>query len=159
MAVRTVPTRTTDAAMSDARELALQLAGGRQRRWIDPVRLGVVMRPDETALRVIVASFVIRLDGQWTTREPVSVVITSERLLVRFAAGELASLWWAGIVGVEIDVDRGWLVLDYGDGTPRAILGPALHALAVATIWALYGPEALLTHPALAGVRHGGESR
>lgn len=157
--VVTVRTPTTDAAMSDACALALQLAGVRHCRWVDPVTLGVVLRPNETGFRVVAASFAIRLDGQWTMAEPVSVVITSERLLVRFAAGELGALWWAGVVGVEIDVERGWMVLDYADGMPRAILGSALDVLAVAAVWALYGAEALLTHPALAGVRRSGVGR
>lgn len=93
--MQTVGTPPTDAATCDARALALELAGVRQRHWLDPMAIGVVLRPEEAAFRVIVASFAIRLDGQWSGREPVSVVITSERLLVRFAAGDLASLWWA----------------------------------------------------------------
>ncbi|MFC6706855.1 hypothetical protein [Flexivirga alba] len=153
--MQTVQTPTSDGAVSDARALALELAGVRQCQWLDPMALGVVLRPEEAAFRVVAASFAIRLDGQWTVGESASVLITSERLLLRFGAGELAALWWAGVVGVEIDVERGWLVLDYGDGMPRAILGPALNVLAVAAVWALYGAEALLTHRALASVRRG----
>jgi len=140
-------------ATADARALALELAAVRPATQLDPVALGVVLRPGESALRAVGAGFAIRLDGWWTPVEPVVVVVTTDRLLVRFAGGELAALWWAGVMGLEVDVVGGRLVLDYGDGAPRTLLGAAVAVLAVAAVWAIYGAEALLTHPDLATLR------
>ena len=143
------------SATTDARTLALELAGVNALTHLDPVVLGVVLEAGETAFRAVSSGFAVRLGGQWTAPEPVFVIVTTKRLLVRFAGGELAALWWAGVVGVEVDVAHDRLVLDYGDGTPRTLLGPAVGVLAVAAVWALYGAETLLTHPALDGIRQG----
>src|SRR5699024_2314531 len=62
--VQTVHTPPTDAATCDARALALELAGVRQGQCLDPVAVGVVLRPEEVAVRAVTASFAIRLDGQ-----------------------------------------------------------------------------------------------
>lgn len=45
------------------------------------------------------------------------------------------------------------LVLDCGDGQPRAVTGQHVTRLEVAALWALYGVKALVRHPALEPVR------
>jgi hypothetical protein len=56
-------------------------------------------------------------------------------------------------VGFDPDIDRGHVVLDYGDGSPRAVSGADAALVAVAGIASLYGVELLTTHPALAPLR------
>ena len=123
------------------------------RSWVDAPALGLVLQADETAFRHVGSWLGIRIDGTWLHPEWVSLVITDRRLIARLANGELASLWWSGVVGISANPTEGSLVLDFGDGRPRMLGGPALPAILVAAVWALYGPEALVTHPDLASLR------
>lgn len=74
--------------------------------------------------------------------------MTNRRLLCRFASGRLKSLWWSGVVGLQVDPAAEHVVLDYGDGQPVNLLGAEVAPLAVVGIASVYGPEAMLTHPA-----------
>jgi len=135
----------------DARALALQLTRLTESAVsIDPSSLGIVLQPGETAFRHVGAWLGIRIDGVWQHPEWVSLVITDRRLIARFANDELASLWWGGVVGMSASPAEGRIVLDFGDGRPRLLGGPCLPAILVAAVWALYGPQALVTHPDLA---------
>lgn len=75
--------------------------------------------------------------------------MTDRRLITRFDTGELVPLSWAGVVGFEPDIEGGHVVLDMGDGVRRAFSGAAAPIVVVAAAAALYGVEALVTHPAL----------
>ena len=90
----------------------------------------------------------------WSLPSWSQVLITERRLLVRLDTGELVSLWWGSLVGFEADLANGHVVLDFGDGRPRLLSGPAVALVAVAGVGRLYGREALLAHPALAPLRN-----
>jgi hypothetical protein len=141
------------AAFVDARNLALELAGMHSAASLDPMVAGVVLRPGESLRRLVNAWLRQRAPEGWTEPSWSQVFVTDERLLVRLGSGELASLWWGSLVGFEADLPAEHVVLDFGDGQPRLLSGPSAAVLAVAGVAALYGPEALATHPALSPLR------
>ena len=141
-------------ANDDARRLAMEIAGLEPTECVDPVGMRVVLEPEETAWRQLDGLWLrVKVDGAWSDASPGRALVTSRRLLVRLHGGEVLSLWWGSLVGFDPDLDRGHVVLDYGDGSPRAGTGPGAASVAVAGIASLYGVEALTTHPALGALR------
>ena len=141
------------AAFVDARNLVLELAGMQPGASLDPTVAGIVPRPGETLRRLVNAWLRQRTPEGWTEPSWSQVFVTDQRLLVRLGSGELASLWWGSLVGFEADLANDHVVLDFGDGFPRLLSGPSAAVMAVAGVCALYGPEALTTHPALSPLR------
>ena len=142
------------AALADARNLALELAGMNAPFAIDAMAAGLVLERGEFGRRMAGLWLRVRLGGMWSLPSWSQVLITDRRLLVRLGTGELVSLWWGSLVGFEADLQQGHVVLDFGDGHPRSLSGPAVALVAVAGVGRLYGPEALLVHPALALLRN-----
>ena len=141
------------AAFVDARNLALELAGVQPGASLDPAFAGIVLRPGERVCRLVNAWIRQRAPEGWSEPSWSQVFVTDQRLLVRLGSGELASLWWGALVGFEADLGGDHVVLDFGDGFPRLLSGPAAAVMAVAGVAALYGAEALTTHPALSPLR------
>jgi hypothetical protein len=139
------------AACEDARHLAVELAAGRPARPIDAMSLGLVTEPDETAYRYVSAAIsqYDKRERLWPFPVPVAVLITDQRLIVRLPRGATFSLWWRGIVALDVDVDAGRVVLDYSDNEPRALGGPAVSDIAVAAVAGVYGVAGMLRHPGL----------
>jgi hypothetical protein len=142
------------AAFVDARNLALELAGMNPSFTIDAMAAGLVLEQGEFGRRMAGLWLRMRLNGAWSQPSWSQVLITDRRLLVRLDTGELVSLWWGSLVGFEADLQQGHAVLDFGDGHPRSLSGPAVALVAVAGVGRLYGPEAMLAHPALAPLRN-----
>lgn len=142
------------AAFADARQLALELAGITEPYALDAMAAGLVLERGEIGRRMAGLWLRMRQGGVWCEPRWTQVLITDRRLLVRLDTGELISLWWGALVGFEPDLERGHVVLDFGDGHPRLLSGPAVALVAVAGVARLYGPEALLAHPALEPLRH-----
>jgi hypothetical protein len=146
------------SACDDARHLAVELATGRPAQPIDVMRLGLVIDPDETAYRHVTAT-ISQYDkrvGLWPFPLPVAVLITDQRLIVRLPHGAAISLWWRGIVALDVDLAAGRVVLDYGDNEPRALGGPAVSDIAVAAVGRVYGVTGMLRHPGLNCLKRGG---
>lgn len=143
-----------ELAYADARHLALELAGG-DGQQVDAMAAGVVLGPGEVARRLVGAWLRIWIDGAWSSPRWTRALVSDRRLVVRLDTGELVSLWWQGLVGFTADLDAGHVILDFGDGHPRSLSGPGAAVVAVAGVALLYGPEAMLTHPALAPLRRG----
>lgn len=141
------------AAIVDARNLALEFAGMQPGGSLDPMVAGVVLQPGESVRRLVNSWLRQRTSEGWTEPSWSQVFVTDQRLLVRLGSGELASLWWGSLVGFEADLVADHVVLDFGDGQPRLLSGPSAAVMAVAGVAALYGPEALATHPALSPLR------
>jgi hypothetical protein len=137
----------------DARAFALELAGLRPGMPIDTMALGLVLDPGEVGNRVVPLWLRMRVGGNWGQASWSQGVVTDRRLLVRLHTGELVSLWWGSLLGFEVDLVAGHVVLDFGDGRPRLLSGPGVELVAVAGIAAVYGVEALASHPALAPLR------
>ncbi len=146
------------ADAEDARLLALELAGLAPERQIDQIGVRVVLEPGERAPRATVA----RLwwwQGAWVGGVDCTLVVTDRRLIVRMPDASLGSLWWGSMVGFEADLNRGQVVVDFGDGSPRLLMGSGTAVVAVAGVAALYGIPALSGHPALAPLRQIGPGR
>jgi len=73
--------------------------------------------------------------------------------------GELASICWSGLAGIQLDLDADTVHLDGNNGWRGEITGPGVATIAVTAVAACHGPEALLVHSGLArlrGFRHAG---
>jgi hypothetical protein len=140
-----------EAALDDARHLAVELAGGRPTQPIDAMTLGLVLEPDETAFRYVAATIsqYNKRVGIWPVPTPIAMLITGRRLIARLPHGAVISFWWTSVVALDVNLEAGQVVLDYGDNEPRAFGGPAVPDIAVATVAAAYGVTAMLRHPGL----------
>jgi hypothetical protein len=145
--------RDRTEAYYDARALAIELARGVSVTRFDPKTAGVVLHPGETVYRQLPIWIRVLENGRWAEASHANAVATDGRLLCRFATGHLASLWWSGIVGLEVDLAAEHIVLDYGDGQPVSLSGAHVAVVAVAAIASVYGTHALVGHPALAPLR------
>jgi hypothetical protein len=142
-------------AADDARQLALELATGRPQRDLDTMALGLITEPGETAFRYVEA-LLSQYDPSiqsWQWPQRVQLLLTDRRAMVRQSHGVVISLWWEGLVAVEIDIGGRRVVLDYGDAWPRTLSGPASPSIAVTVVTGVFGVEGLLRHPALAPIR------
>jgi hypothetical protein len=146
-------------AHHDARALAIVLVQGVPSARFDPMAAGVVMQPGETAYRQVPIWIRVQQDGRWADASLADAVVTDGRLLFRFATGHLASLWWSGIVGLNVDLAAEHIVFDFGDGQPVSLSGVHVAQVSVAVVASVYGPEAMLTHEALAVLRTRGSSQ
>ena len=90
----------------------------------------------------------------WQDHRESDWVITSLRLVARARPdGELLSIWWSGIAGLQVDLDADTVRLDGNNGWRGAITGPGVAPIAVAGVAACHGPDVLASHPALACLR------
>lgn len=142
------------AAAADARALALALAGLAPLQPADPMSLGLVLEPGETAYRVHSAWLSHRAGNGWSHPVHSRVVVTDRRLIVGMPLGSVTSLWWHSLVGFHPDLGRSSLILDYGDGYPRLLSGPDMASAIVVGVAALYGVAALAEHGALEPLRN-----
>ena len=145
--------RDRTEAHHDARALALELARGEPSACFDPMAAGVVLQPGETVYRHVSLWIRVQTRGRWADASFADVLVTDQRLLCRFSAGRLASLWWSGVVALDVDLIMEQVVIDYGDGQPVSLSGPWVGPAAVAGVAAIYGIQALVDHPALTLLR------
>jgi len=166
-----------------AREQARDLVGTLAAGGHDPVvhlAAGVVLGPGEVAWQRSMARLSVwSTESSWVTRSRVSWLgrrvhstsreavvsgwrdhggidwlITSARIAGRVpASGELISIWWAGLSGVQVDLDEGVIGLDAANGWRAQITGPGVAPIAVAAVAACHGPASLVDHPGLACLR------
>jgi hypothetical protein len=142
------------ADVDDARHLAMEIAGLEEARTIDPIEMRAVLEPGESAWRRLRNMwFRQAAGGKWGPAWPCEVLATNQRLLLRLSGGRFVSLWWGSVVGFSPDLAGRHVVLDYGDGAPRAVSGPGVALIAVVGTASLYGVEALMRHPDLAPLR------
>jgi hypothetical protein len=140
-------------AYHDARALAIELARGERTARFDPMAAGVVLQPGEIVYRIVPIWIRVQNQGSWAAASFGEVLVSDLRLLCRFSTGRLASLWWNGVVGLTVDMEAEYLVLDYGDGQPVGLSGAQVAPVSVAAIASIYGTQALVGHPALARLR------
>ena len=140
--------------LADARRLALEVAGLAPPNHVDVMALGIVLEPSESASRLVTTRLRVREGGTWTDEAACSCLITDRRLLLHLPHGEIASLWWGGLVGLEIDLVNHRVTLDYGDARPRVLVGPGVASVAVMAVAQVYGLDALASHPGLSPLRH-----
>jgi hypothetical protein len=83
-------------------------------------------------------------------------LITSHRIAGRFYPDALSWWEWTTIVGVQVDLMAGseYVQLDLAlPAHPVGWYGPGIAPLAVAAVYDLHGPAALLDHPGLSTLR------
>ncbi|GAA2501639.1 hypothetical protein [Terrabacter carboxydivorans] len=137
----------------DARHLALELAGLVPAIVVDVMGRGLVLESGERAWREVCVDLRYRSGGSWTPAISSLALVTDRRILLKTSDCRIVSLWWGSLVGFEPCPSSGYAVLDYGDGAPRLLSGRQVWAIAVVGVAAVYGVEALATHPALERLR------
>jgi hypothetical protein len=91
---------------------------------------------------------------RWQDYGQIDWLVTSQRVVGRLPArSEIFSVWWSGLVGVDIDLKRDRIVLNAVNGWTGMLGGPGLAPIAVAAVAMCHGLEALRVHPALEKVR------
>jgi hypothetical protein len=88
-------------------------------------------------------------------------LVTSGRVVGRLADGQLYGYRWEKMVGLRVDLSAGreTLAVDIEGERPLLWSGAGLAPMAVAAVFHLYGPAALIDHPGLAALRAGGDWR
>jgi hypothetical protein len=86
----------------------------------------------------------------WEDSGKIEWLITSQRLVGRLpVSAELISVWWSGLIGVDVDLHHDKLTLNGVNGWTGRLSGPEIFPLAVAAVGMCHGPEALADHPGL----------
>jgi hypothetical protein len=82
-------------------------------------------------------------------------LVTSYRVVGRLADDRLHGYRWEQAVGVRIDLTLGheMVTLDVDNEPALMWSGPAITPMAVAALFHLYGPVAMIEHPGLALLR------
>jgi hypothetical protein len=179
LAPRFLHRRDRRAGIMQARELARAIIDHRP----DPtahLAAGVVLQPGEDAWMRVPARLAVRTSQEawtahtqlswlgrrarnvarettierWQDRGEIDWLVTSQRIVGRLpATGEMISVWWSGLAGVDIDLKRERILLNALNGWTGPLSGPTLASIAVAAIAMCHGLEALLTHPTLEKLR------
>ena len=90
----------------------------------------------------------------WEGHGEIDWLTTSKRIVGRYqAGGELISVWWSALAGVDIDLDHDRLTLNAVNGWTGHLSGPDVSLIAVAAVGICHGSEALTVHPALLALR------
>jgi hypothetical protein len=146
-------------ATQTGRELALDLLYGRKTATL-PYRVGVVLDPGEKAW----AELPVRFNLDWVSsvnpgEHPRPAIrpwlVTSARCVGRLADDRLHGYRWDQAVGARVDLTPGreFVSLDIDSEPTLTWMGPAVAPMAVAAVFHLYGPLAMIQHPGLAAVR------
>jgi hypothetical protein len=133
--------------------LAIELGCGSPSRAFDDLNAGVVLAPHETVYRSTKAWLRIQNSGSWGAARPAHVLVSDQRLLCRLPDGGWTSLWWNGVIGLQVDLAAEHVILDYGDGQPVALSSVSSAVIGVAAIAFVHGVRALIRHPALGPLR------
>lgn len=150
-------------AIDTGRLLVLAICQGEQMP-VTPYEIGVVLGAGEEAWVQCPVRFLqdsvphegARLSGVWPPTRP--WLVTSERLVGRLGDDRLYGWQWDQVIGcrVELISRRERLALDLRDGSVLDWTGPGIAPMAVAAVYHLYGRGALIDHPGLVALRHGG---
>lgn len=145
--------RDRTEAYHDARALAIELARGEAPSWFDPMGAGVVLQPGETVYRQVPLWIRVKQDGTWADASFADVIVTDLRLLSRFESRRLTSLWWGGVIGLNVDLAAEFIILDFGDSQPVGLSGAQVALVSVMAVASIYGAQSMASHPALAPLR------
>jgi hypothetical protein len=146
-------------AAATGRDLALGLYYNREMAAL-PYGVGVALDAGEKVWAEVPVIF----NRDWTSpgepgayRWPTvrSWLVTSDRIVGRLADDRLHGYRWERAVGVRVDLTAGREVVSLDiDGEPALIwTGPAVAPMAVAAVFHLYGPLAMIQHPGLTPLR------
>ena len=160
-------------ATHSARHLALYLAHD-EHPPVTPYTVGIVLRSGEIPLvelparcsadRTVISVLVPKKAAAPPLPPETTWLVTSERLVGRINGSVLRWWDWGVILGCQVQLTSGkeHVQLDPNGEAPVMWWGPGVAPLAVAAIYHLHGPAALLEHPGLAVLRadsQGGRGR
>jgi len=151
---------TRQQATATGRNLAMCLYHRRETA-VRPYGVGLVLGASEKVWAEVPVQF--NLDFVPADRPHVPVpppavrpwLVTSERLVGRLCDDCLHGYRWDTVVGVRVDLvpGREAVILDV-EGEPALIWsGPGVAPMAVAAVFHLYGPVAMIEHPGLIPLR------
>lgn len=153
-------------ATGTARDLALALYRSTPTAT-RPYGVGVVLDPGETAWSEVPVRFNRDWVGPTVPGQAVPAgairpwLVTSARVVGRLGDGHLHGYRWETMYGVRVDLTprHETLAVDV-DGEPSLQwTGAGLAPMAVAAVFHLYGPLAMIEHPGLAPLRGGEDWR
>jgi hypothetical protein len=146
-------------ATATGRGLALDLYYNRETA-VQPYGVGVVLDAGERVWVEVPARFSLDCPSLAKTREQSQPavrmwLVTSGRLVGRLADDRLHGYRWEKAEGVRVDLTPGReaVSLDIQDEPSLIWTGPAVAPMAVAAIFHLYGPLAMIEHPGLTQLR------
>lgn len=151
---------TRQWATERGRDLALDLYYDRETAT-RPYGVGVVLDPGEKAWAEVPVTF--NLD--WTppvkpgeqAQQPAvrPWLVTSARIVGRLADDRLHGYRWEKTVGARVDLTPGReaVILDVDGESSLRWSGPGVAPMAVAAVFHLHGPLAMIDHPGLAPLR------
>lgn len=121
--------------------------------------VGLVLRDDEQPWVEVPATCsadtpVLMGNGQSVLRTG-PWLVTSQRLAGRLQPDILRWWAWDQVIGVQVDLTLGRerICLDIDESKPVYFDGPGIAPLAVAAVYKLHGPKAVIDHPGLAPLR------
>ena len=146
-------------ATATGRDLALDLYYNRETATL-PYGVGVVLDASEK----VWAEVPVRFNLDWTPpikpgqhSQPAvrSWLVTTNRVVGRLADDRLHGYRWDKAVGARVDLTPGREVVSLDiESEPTLIwTGPAVAPMAVAAVFHLYGPLAMIQHPGLSAIR------
>jgi hypothetical protein len=89
---------------------------------------------------------------QWREFQRVRVLVTDQRLLCQLADGRWLSFYYQAATAIYPEPENWSLVIDFPETAPLRLDGLGIPLAAVATVWAVDGPDGVRTHPALANL-------
>jgi hypothetical protein len=146
-------------ATAAARGLALDLYSARE-TTARPFHIGVVLDPAERVL--VETPLTFSADRPVGLGAPSVVpsyirpwLVTNHRIVARLGDERLHGWRWEHMVGCRIDLTPGreTVALDLDGHNPLVWTGPGAAPLAVAAVFYLHGPRAMIEHPGLESVR------
>jgi hypothetical protein len=146
-------------AIDAARDLALAVYRGDSLQ-AQPFRIGVVLGSQESPwvqcpVRFDLDRVVYAPAGKVEARPYRLWLVTSERVVGRLGDHRLHGYRWDHVFGCRLDVDEGqeFLSLDLNGEPPLTWSGAGVAPMAVAAVYRLHGPRALVDHPGLTSLR------
>ena len=147
---------TRQWAIDTGRDLALDLYYDRDRA-ARPYGVGVVLDPGEKVWAEVPVQFnldlipPVRANGPTTPPAIRPWLVTSDRVVGRLSDDRLHGYRWENVVGARVDLAPGReaVTLDIENEPTLIWSGPGVAPMAVAAVFHLYGPIAMIEHPGL----------
>lgn len=155
--------RTRTWAVATGRSLALDLHHDRQVA-VRPYTVGLVLHDGEqpwVEVPVTCSADTPAPDGDGRSLLQTGPwLVTSLRVAGRLHPDILRWWTWEQVIGVQVDLTHGRerVCLDIDGAKPVSFAGPGVAPLAVAAVYRLHGPLAVIEHPGLAPLRRGAVS-
>ncbi|MHB1509634.1 MAG: hypothetical protein ACYCST_07875 [Acidimicrobiales bacterium] len=151
---------TREQARATGRNLAMDLYHRRETD-VRPYGVGLVLAPFERMWAEVLVQFNLDLVPPVRPNGPVAPpaistwLVTSDRVVGRLSDDRLHGYRWETVVGARVDLATGReaVTLDIENEPTLIWSGPGVAPMAVAAVFHLYGPVAMIEHPGLIPLR------